>query len=108
MDKAAIIKNMEIALGEALLNIDPNAHLDSKSMFGGAGFYVDGRMVAAWFGRGLALKLAEADRGELLKVEGASPTQSKQYVEVPAHFLDNPDVLAPWLARSIGYVKSAR
>ena len=75
------IREMEMALGAALAEVKPDAHLSWKAMFGGAGFYVDGVMFAAWFGTGLALKLAETDRVDLLKIPGASQSQSAQYIE---------------------------
>jgi TfoX/Sxy family transcriptional regulator of competence genes len=106
MDKAkeARIRDMEMALRVALANARPEAHLSWKSMFGGAGFFVDGRIFAAWFGEGLALKLPEDAAHDLLAEGGAVPTESSSYTEVPDTFLDNPDLLQPWVARSVDYV----
>jgi TfoX/Sxy family transcriptional regulator of competence genes len=97
------IREMEMALGAALAEVKPDAHLSWKSMFGGAGYYADGVMFAAWFGAGLALKLGEADRAELLKVEGAVQSQSPQYVEVPPAFEDDPHLLESWVAKSVDF-----
>ena len=107
-NKTETIRTMEMALGEALAQVKPEAQLSWKSMFGGAGYFVDGVMFAAWFGGGLALKLSEADRADLLKVEGAAQSQSAQYIEVPAAFLDDTKQLQPWVARSIEYVNAPR
>ncbi len=107
MTKEDTIRDMEMALREALAAVRPEAHLDWKSMFGGAGFFVDGRMFAAWFGGELALKLPEDARQELLQIKGAVQSQSPQYIEVPHEFMQNPTLLEPWVARSVDYVNSA-
>jgi TfoX/Sxy family transcriptional regulator of competence genes len=98
------IREMEMALGAALAEVQPDAHLSWKAMFGGAGYYVDGVMFAAWFGAGLALKLAEANRAELVKIDGAVQSQSQQYIEVPPTFLDDPHLLETWVKRSVDFV----
>jgi TfoX/Sxy family transcriptional regulator of competence genes len=102
------IRTMEVALGAALAAVQPDARGSWKSMFGGAGFYVDGVMFAAWYGNSLALKLPEDARGELLAVDGAVQAQSPQYIEVPLRFLDDPHLLEPWVARSVAYVKAPK
>jgi TfoX/Sxy family transcriptional regulator of competence genes len=104
--KAETIRQMEKALQDAMMNLQPDKIVSARSMFGGAGFFVDGQMIAAWFGAGLALKLPEDARLELRHIEGAKQTQSAQYVEVPNTFLENPDLLVPWLAKSLEYVRS--
>lgn len=102
--KAGRIHDMEMALRVALENTRPERFLSWKSMFGGAGFFVDGRIFAAWFGAGLALKLPKDATDELLVEGGAIPTQSNSYTEVPDSFLDSPELLEPWVARSVDYV----
>ena len=102
------IREMEMALGAALAEVRPEAHLSWKSMFGGTGFYVDGVMFAAWFGAGLALKLSEAERADLLKVAGSLQSQSAQYIEVPPAFLDDPHLLEAWVERSVAYVSAPK
>ena len=102
------IREMEMALGAALAEVRPDAHLSWKAMFGGAGYYVDGVMFAAWFGAGLALKLAETDRADLLKVAGAVQSQSAQYIEVPSTFLDDPHLLEAWVERSADFVSAPK
>jgi TfoX/Sxy family transcriptional regulator of competence genes len=105
-NKAAKINDMKNALQAALAESHPTCIVEAKSMFGGAGFYADGRMMAAWFGEGLALKLPEEAQKELLRINGAAITQSKLYTEVPETFLDDPTLLAPWAARSYDYISS--
>ena len=102
------IRDMEMALGAALAEVKPDAHLSWKLLFGGAGYFVDGVMFAAWFGAGLALKLAEADRAELLKIAGAVQSQSAQYIEVPPAFVDDPHLLETWVERSVEYVRATK
>jgi TfoX/Sxy family transcriptional regulator of competence genes len=106
MDKAkeAIIRDMEMALRAALAAVRPESHLDWKSMFGGAGFFVDGRIFAAWFGAELALKLPPDIAQELAQIGGASREGMGKYVELPPGFLDDPDQLELWVARSVDYV----
>jgi TfoX/Sxy family transcriptional regulator of competence genes len=105
-NKAVKINDMKTALQAALAESHPGCLVEARSMFGGAGFYADGRMMAAWFGDGLVLKLPEEAQKELLRINGAAITQSKQYTEVPEAFLDNPSLLAPWAARSVAYATS--
>jgi TfoX/Sxy family transcriptional regulator of competence genes len=102
------IQELAAALSTALAAVQPEAHLDWKAMFGGAGFYVDGTMFAAWYGASIALKLPEDARAELLRVDGAVQAQSPQYVEVPPAWIEDTRALEPWVARSIAYVKAAK
>ncbi|MBI5666833.1 MAG: TfoX/Sxy family protein [Chloroflexi bacterium] len=104
--KAETVERLERALQDALMSLEPDKVVLSRSMFGGAGFFIDGRMVAAWFGGGLALKLPDDARRELRTLAGAKPTQSAQYIEVPGAFVDDPDLLVPWLEKSLAYVRS--
>jgi TfoX/Sxy family transcriptional regulator of competence genes len=102
------IQELVAALSAALAAVKPEAHLDWKAMFGGAGFYVDGTMFAAWYGGSIALKLPEDARADLLNVEGAVQAQSPQYVEVPPAWIDDTRPLEPWVARSVAYVKTPK
>lgn len=104
--KAETISRMEHALQDALMCLQPDTLVMSRSMFGGAGFFIDGKMIAAWFGAGLALKLPEDARRELRAIPGSRQTQSAQYVEVPSVFLDDPDLLVPWLEKALAYIRS--
>ncbi|MBX3065443.1 MAG: hypothetical protein KF726_20880 [Anaerolineae bacterium] len=48
--RAAIVRDFEMALRAALAEADQQTAVISKHMFGGAGFYGDGEFFAAWFG----------------------------------------------------------
>lgn len=92
-------------LQDAILEVDPNINFHWRRMFGGAGYYANGRFFAAWFrGETFALKLPENERKALLDVEGAQEHGS--YVEVPNAFLTNISLLAEWVEKSIAYAKS--
>jgi TfoX/Sxy family transcriptional regulator of competence genes len=105
--KKALIDRYCYALQDALLEFSPQSNLVMRRMFGGAGFYVDGYFMAAWFGEGgLALKLCEADRLALLAVEGTSPTMSQHYIGVPDSWLEDSARLAVWVEKSLQYVRS--
>jgi TfoX/Sxy family transcriptional regulator of competence genes len=106
MQKTQMIHEIEMALRASLANVAPDAILERRAMFGGAGFYAYRRMFAGYYGKGLALKLSDSDRSELLAVEGTDRTESPQYIEVPPAFLHDPARLDPWVVRSLEYVKS--
>lgn len=100
-----MIRAMEMTLREALVDYEPTLTLSVRNMFGGAGFYADGVMFAAWYGGGLALKLPDDARAELLQIAGALAAQSPQYVEVPPAYLEDPSLLQPWAVRSVDYAR---
>lgn len=92
-------------LQDAILEIDPSINFHWRRMFGGAGYYANGRFFAAWFrGETFALKLPENEREALLAVAGAQEHGS--YVEVPKAFLTDTPLLAEWVEKSIAYAKS--
>jgi TfoX/Sxy family transcriptional regulator of competence genes len=106
-DKAARIAALANTLREALAQLDREPDVLAKPMFGGAGFYVGGRMIAAWYGDlAFALKLPPAAQAELLALPGAQPAQSATYTLVPPDCLDDPARLSPWLARSLAWVET--
>ena len=109
MDDKTIINNIENALQEAILNVKPEVVLDYKRMFGGAGYYADGKIFAAWFGdkdSRFALKLSEADADELLQTPDTQRSMMGAYIEVPAAWLQNVDELSLWVEKSLNYVAS--
>ncbi|MEQ8672046.1 MAG: TfoX/Sxy family protein [Aggregatilineales bacterium] len=109
MDKETIVKEMGDALQEAILQIDPQISLTSKQMFGGAGFWADGVIFAAWFGNTLALKLDEDARRDLLELpEARTSDYMKAYIETPPEFLNDGDVLAQWVEKSLTYIRKNR
>lgn len=93
-------------LQDTLLEIDPTIHFSWRRMFGGAGYYANGSMFAAWFrGADLALKLPEQAREALLRIEDSQEVNN-QYVAVPPTFLTDLTILVEWVAKSISYVKT--
>lgn len=104
MDDKAFVDKLTTTLREALLSVKPEATLTPKRMFGGAGFYADGLMFAAWFrSDSLALKLAEADREALLQM-GGTQQPMPPYIDVPPAWLEDSDTLAQWVRKSLDYV----
>ena len=76
-----------------------------RPMFGGIGVYADDRMCVSLSDIGLAVKLNEAGRAELLAHKGAKPLQyephsppSKTYVVLPDAMLKDARELGRWLA----------
>ncbi len=62
------------AMLEAFANCAPTgADIEHRSMFGCPCCFVHGQMFFAVHGEGLVVRLPEAEREELLAVEGASP-----------------------------------
>lgn len=63
------------AMLEAFANCAPTgADIEHRSMFGCPCCFVHGQMFFAVHGEGLVVRLPEAEREELLAVEGASPS----------------------------------
>ena len=107
MDAKEFIDKLEKTLQDAILEVQPQAILTYKRMFGGAGFYADGQIFAAWFGNDtLALKLSDEDGEALLQVDGAKKGMMGQYVEVPPEWLETPDELTGWVEKSLRHVAS--
>jgi DNA transformation protein and related proteins len=109
MDDKTIIENIEKTLHDAILNIKPELTLSYKRMFGGAGYYADDKIFAAWFGNNndtIALKLAAEDAETLLQIAGTKKAIMGGYVEIPAAWLQNADDLTPWVAKSLTHVAS--
>jgi TfoX/Sxy family transcriptional regulator of competence genes len=108
-EKDARVRDMEMALRAALSNVQPNADVTVKKMFGGAGFWVNGVIFAAWFGGALALKLPPEAAAELRAIPGAvDRSEMGKYVEVPPTWSDDPALLQPWVARSVAFVLKSK
>jgi TfoX/Sxy family transcriptional regulator of competence genes len=85
------------------------AEIVCKHFFGGAAAYADGRIFTTLTPAGLALKLAEEDRGKL-REEGAKPLRyfpkapiKKDYVVLPDSVREDRRVLEVWIGRSIEF-----
>jgi TfoX/Sxy family transcriptional regulator of competence genes len=100
---------MEMALRAALASVRPDASLYQKKMFGGAGFWVDGVIFAAWFGESLALKLPPEAREALLALPGTlARPEMGAYAEVPIEWIDDPTQLEKWIGLSVDFVKAGK
>ena len=88
-----------------------DVELVCKHFFSGAAAYVDGRIFMTFTAAGLALKLPEDDRNALFE-QGATPLRyfpnapvKKDYVLLPAGFIQDDRGLNDWISRSIEFVR---
>ena len=78
-------------------------------MFGHPCAFVSVQMFMGVFGNAVFVRLPEDLRGELLAEEGAGPFEPmagrpmKEYVTLPAAWLDEPSRAEPWVARALSY-----
>jgi TfoX/Sxy family transcriptional regulator of competence genes len=78
-----------------------------KPMFGNLAAFVNGNMFMGLFGSDVGLKLADAQRQELLAVPGAGPFGPAErpmggYVTIPAEW--SPEAARPWVDRARAHV----
>lgn len=91
---------------EEILPNDPRVRV--KPMFGNAAAFSDGTMFAGVFGDRVFLRLAEADRDELL-AQGAEPfapmpgRPMREYVTLPADWIDEPNQAREWATRALAF-----
>ncbi len=83
--------------------------VEVKPMFGNLGAFVNGNMFAGLFGSDLGVKLADDDRRALEAVAGSGPYGPPErpmggYLSVPASWVDEPAVAAPWITKALGHV----
>jgi hypothetical protein len=81
--------------------------IDIKPMFGNLGGFVNGNMFAGLFGSTLGLKLADADRDELVNSRETLPFGPAErpmggYVGLPVQ--GPAEELEPWVARALAHV----
>ena len=107
----AYIEKLSYVLERANINEAEDVKLEVKHFFGGAAIYANGKICVTLTKVGLALKLPEGTREELMESEGARPLQyfpqgpiKKQYVLLPGRLINNNDALHKWLTESIKYV----
>ena len=82
-----------------------------RPMFGNLGAYVNGNMFMGLFGSSIGLKLAEADREQLLAVTGSGPFGPAErpmsgYVSIPASWRAPSTDTDDWITRSLDHVAS--
>ncbi|WP_306589490.1 TfoX/Sxy family protein [Geothrix sp. 21YS21S-4] len=89
----------------------------TRPMFGGLTFFVEGRAFALAAGDTLYFKVDDTNRPDF-EAAGmgpflpfGDPAKPMQYYELPAEVLEDPDQLAPWMAKAVAVafrVKSKR
>jgi len=99
---------------DALAHTSNDADITFRPMFGGILAYADGKPLASLSNVGLAFKLGTKDQEELLAQKGAKrlryepdAPESKTYIVVPEGFLKDGKELAPWIEKSVAFVRSA-
>ncbi|GIL41519.1 TfoX/Sxy family protein [Roseiterribacter gracilis] len=85
----------------------PGVPLTAKPMFGGIGYYADGRIFAIIWDGGIALKLL-GDDFAAFGAAGGKPVQfmpdrpaSKSYIRAPDKMLDAAEQFADWTGRAV-------
>ena len=92
-------------LEDALKRVKPEASFYWRKMFGGAGYYADDVIFAAYMGDdSIVLKLPENDRTVILAIEGSGEGLSKEYVKIPPQYLEDETTFDSWVIKSIDYV----
>ena len=92
-------------------HLSTTADLKIKHFFSGAAVYAGGRICISFTPAGLALKLPQNLRDELLEEEGTKNLQyfpkapvKKDYVVLPQRMLDDREIFCFWIEASIEYV----
>ena len=87
--------------------------LEIKHFFSGAALYVNARICLTLTPTGLALKLPEKYRSELLRKKGAKPLRyfpkspiKKEYVVLPRSMIDDITVLRHWIKMCLQYSRT--
>lgn len=85
----------------------------ARSMFGGAGLYMDGLFFALIDDDVLYLKVDDTNRPDFTTA-GSGPfrpygdDRAMQYYEVPADVLEDPSALAVWAGKAVEVARRAR
>jgi TfoX/Sxy family transcriptional regulator of competence genes len=83
-----------------------------RKMFGYPCAFFQGQMFTGLHQSSMILRLADADRAEFLKINGAASFEPmpgrpmREYVVVPAAVLEKAEILDFWLERSFKYAAS--
>ena len=97
------------ALFRGLFSDDPEIQI--KPMFGNVAAFVNGNMFASVFGEDVWVRLPEAERAELLGVEGTSIAEPmpgrpmKEYVALPKAWRSEPARIHECVARSLEWAQ---
>src|SRR5688500_11642937 len=81
--------------------------VEVKPMFGNLGAFVNGNMFMGLFGSDVGLKLADAERSELLEKPGAGPfgpadRPMSEWVTIPADW--TPEDAGPWVESALAHI----
>jgi TfoX/Sxy family transcriptional regulator of competence genes len=94
----------------AALPKDPR--VETMKMFGGVAAKVNGNIFAGLFGRSTMLWLSEAERAEVLALEGAAPFdpmgngRASDKVMLPEAMMDDAEELRRWIGRAFKFAAS--
>lgn len=89
--------------------IPAGARVETRSMFGGLGSFVNGNMFAGALGDRIFLRLADADREEILREPGGGPFEPVKgrpmtgYATVPRTWEASPARIRDWAGRALEY-----
>ncbi len=97
-------KELQVILDRAA---GPGVPLTAKPMFGGIGYYADGRIFAIIWDGGIMLKLVGGDHAAFAAA-GGKPVKfvpdkppSKTYIRVPDAMVDDMRALSGWAGRAV-------
>jgi len=88
--------------------LPPDPRVEVKPMFGNVAGFVNGNMFVGLFGSDVGVKLADADREQLL-TEGGGPFGPAErpmggYASLPASWRDDPEKASAWAERAFNHV----
>jgi hypothetical protein len=83
--------------------------VEVKPMFGNLGAFVNGNMFMGLFGSDVGLKLADAERSEVLAKPGAGPFGPAErpmsgWVTIPAEW--TPEDARPWVESALAHIEA--
>jgi TfoX/Sxy family transcriptional regulator of competence genes len=92
---------------QSLIPDDPEVEI--KPMFGNLGAFVHGNMFAGLFGPAVGVRLDDAARAELERVDGSGPFGPAErpmggYTSLPSAWRTSPDLAASWVGKALSHV----
>jgi DNA transformation protein len=88
--------------------------ITSRSMFGGLCFFAEGRAFALADDSVIYFKVDDSNRPDFLAagmghfLPFGDPDKPMQYYELPVEVLEDPEQLAPWMAKAIAVAAKAK
>jgi TfoX/Sxy family transcriptional regulator of competence genes len=92
--------------------VPPDPRVERRKLFGYPAAFVGGNLFMGLHQESLVLRLSDHDRGDFLKLRGASVFEPmpgrpmREYVTVPPPMLRQDAALAGWIRRSLEYATS--